>query len=132
MILFKTERQEAEWPDIAGKLKQLVELLNIYMHLKYNIDPMVTELMRTQEEQDDIYGKKADKATRDKYKKKPWQSVHQYGRGADIRTHDWERNQVKDALFILNTIVYDPKRPRKKTAIHHNIGTGEHIHIQVM
>ena len=132
MITFKDDRQKAEWADISGKLKQLIEMLALYMWLKYGRQIMITELKRTQDEQDDIYGKKADKETKAKYKKKPWKSVHQFDRGADIRTYDWERNEVKDALFILNTIVYDKARSRKKTAIHHDLGTGEHIHIQVM
>ena len=132
MIQFKTDRQRTEWNDISGRLKQMIEMLSIFRYLRYNKEMVITELMRTQEEQDELYGKKADKETREKYNKKPWSSVHQFGRGADVRTHDWERNEVRDALFILNTIVYDVSRPRTKTAIHHDIGTGEHIHIQVM
>lgn len=132
MITFKTDRQKAEYNDISGKLRQLIEMLSLYMWLKYGRQIMITELKRTQEEQDDIYSKHSDKAVRAKYKKKAWSSVHQFDRGADIRTHDWERHEIKDALFWLNQIVYDKKRPRKKTAIYHDIGTGEHLHLQVL
>lgn len=131
MIKFKRTRISGEWDELDTKLRKILEFLYLFMEVRYNQDITITELIRTQEEQDILYGKKcSNKDTRERYKKSPWKSVHQYGRGADIRTFDWKREWIDDIMSILNKIPYDENRPHKQTAIYHDIGTGEHIHIQ--
>jgi len=85
---------------------------------------MLTCVLRTQDEQDDIY------KDNPRYKDNPWKSVHQYNRGFDLRTHDMEADMVKDLADFMNRIVYDKNRPDKKTCKVHDVGRGMHFHIQ--
>lgn len=128
MLKFKDEhhiRLVGEWGELVPRLKKIIEFLYLYIELKYNVDITITCLLRSQEEQDQIYGNE------ESYKKKPWKSVHQFFRGADIRTRGLSKNIIDDILFILNTIQYDDKRPEMKTAIYGNKRHKNHIHIQV-
>ena len=128
MIDFKTQRIREEWAGdkVHKNIKNLVSMLSYYMELEHGRDVVITDLLRTQEEQDEYY--KNDK----KYKKKPWKSVHQYGRGVDIRSHGLEQKTIEMVLNFLNMVKYDQARPHKKTAIHHDIGLSGHFHIQCM
>lgn len=59
-------------------------------------------------------------------------SVHAYGRGADIRTRDWPdylKQRVADAVNLV--FQYDPDRPHMQCAMIHDVGQGEHLHLQV-
>lgn len=121
---FKNVLIESEWNKINFDLKIIVSFLDIYIKKKYGVDIVITCLMRSQTQQDLIY--KDDP----KYKIKPWQSVHQYGRGCDVRCRDWTQEQINEALNILNLIPYDEKH---LTAIAHRgpAECADHIHIQV-
>lgn len=125
MVTFKTQRQEAEWKDakVSARLKKLVEMVADFVELIYKRDIMITELLRTQAEQDRIY------AADEKYKKAPWKSVHQEGRGCDLRTKDMTNEQVQKILALANMVPY---REGKVTALQHDVGAGMHIHIQVI
>jgi hypothetical protein len=119
---FKNVLVESQFSLIDKRLKIILLFLDYYVFERYQKELTITDLMRSQEEQDAIY------AMDENYKIKPWKSVHQVGRGADVRTFDLPKNIIDDILTLLNTLPYDDKR---KTAIHHDIGTGAHIHIQV-
>ena len=50
-------------------------------------------------------------------------------RGLDIRS--WIYNDPKKVVNDINTHwIYDPKRPEKKCAVLHDVGQGNHIHLQ--
>ena len=123
---FKTDDQFNDWHNgkIAPKLKNIIKMVDCYMMAKYGYEITVTETMRTQEQQDYIYRNNV------KYKVKPWPSVHQFGRGIDLRTRDMNPQMVADVVQLCNNIPYDKNRPSKKTAQAHNVGSGLHLHIQ--
>jgi len=50
-------------------------------------------------------------------------------RGLDTRSHVYT-NPKKIVNHINKRWIYDPKRPEKKVAMLHNVGSGEHIHLQ--
>jgi hypothetical protein len=123
---FKTPRQEEEFKAIKPKLRDIIYSAASYMLDKYKYEITITECLRTQAEQDDIY--KNDP----KYKVTPWRSVHQDGRGIDLRTNDMSKEMIADLTNFLNKIPYDPKRPEKKTCLVHDVGKGLHFHTQVV
>ena len=51
-------------------------------------------------------------------------------RGLDLRSHGLENPQAL-CDKINKAWIYDPKRPDKVCAIFHDVGQGEHIHLQV-
>ena len=124
-LKFKTQHQAEQFVLIKPKLRGILLDLAFFVARKYDLILTITELYRTQEEQNHIY------ANNPKYQKEPWKSVHQYWRGADVRV-DFSPNTLVAILKYLNSnYIYDPKRPQKPTAIVHNVGRGNHIHIQV-
>ena len=89
---------------------------------------IVTDVLRTQEEQDQIYRHLII------YKQKPWKSVHQFGKGLDIAVSNLiEIGIDPDKLVkaVNANWIYDPSRPKKKCAVRHDVGRGYHIHLQV-
>ncbi len=124
---FKTPRQEDEFIRAKAKIKEIVLSAASYMMDKYKYEIVVTEVFRSQAEQDDIYKNDPN------YKIKPWRSVHQDGRGVDLRTNDMTKAMIDDLRDYLNTIPYDPKRPEKKTCLVHEVDNhGNHFHIQTL
>ena len=57
-------------------------------------------------------------------------SVHYWGRGADIRSRIYTRNQIRELVdFIVVRFPY--QSGHYKSAIFHTAGSGYHIHTQV-
>ena len=124
MIQFKTKRIEDEFKldtSIRQDLKNILYMLAIYCEVEFDEDITITELYRTQSEQDTYY------AHIPNYNKK---SVHQFGRGADIRSRNFNENEITKIMTFLNLITYQ-EGSRYQTAKYHDIGMGSHIHIQV-
>lgn len=116
---FKNVWIKGQLPKVDERIRTILNFLDFYMQARHGLELCVTELIRTQEEQYHIYGAN--------YPKK---SVHQYGRGADVRCYNWTQAAIDDALFLLNSIPYG--KGTYKTAIYHQVGdNGIHIHIQV-
>ena len=90
----------------------------------------LTDIFRTREEQDKIYLNHKEVSVRVRYKKRPWRSVHMFGRGIDISTRYFDKPEIDKLLKLANLVPYDLNRPRKKTAIYHDVGAGAHIHVQ--
>jgi len=128
------ERLNMESGNVKQKLVNILKLGIEWASIEYpNYETFtITGVHRTQKEQDDIYGNNKDKKLAAKYKRKPWPSVHMYWRGLDIRTKDMPRGMAKRLTEFFNMIRYDKKRPKKKTAILHNVGKGNHIHLQIV
>jgi hypothetical protein len=127
IMKFKNVWVEKEIPQITDDLLTLLKASDLFCRKKWNKEVLITEIMRTREQQENIY-----KDT-PKYKGKPLSeipnSVHMYGRGADIRTHHLEMNQINELVNFLNLFPYG--KGNLLTALYHDIGTGAHIHIQV-
>lgn len=94
----------------------------LYCEVEFKKDITVTEIFRTQEEQDSYY------KDHESYKEKPWKSVHQYWRGADVRSKNFEHEEIQKITNWLNMVHYSTKH---NTCVYHDIGLGEHWHIQV-
>lgn len=58
--------------------------------------------------------------------------IHSCGRAVDISIKGLSKAQVYQIEYWLNsTFPYDPKSFKYQTALHHDVGYGDHIHIQV-
>lgn len=123
---FKDVRQQVEWETgkLPRKITNIIKFIDHYCQAKYNYEITLTEVLRTQEEQDSIYKDDPN------YKVKPWVSNHQYWRAVDLRTNDMKAGMVEDIAEVVNRITYDPKRPDKKTCVYHDVGKGIHFHLQ--
>ena len=127
MIKFKTERIEQEWRsgNLNEKIYDIINVLEMVTQHVFNKPIVVTDIYRTQEENDRIYGWVKGGKKKRKY------SVHTYWRGIDIRTNIYDEKEIKTLVRILSHIVYDEKRPRIKTAKYGDSLHLDHIHIQV-
>lgn len=120
---FKTARQRQEWNggDLTPRLRSLV-LFTESLLKQHGIELTITCFMRTEKEQAWLYRRR---------KRKP-RSVHEFGRGADVRTRDWPEGLAIEIRDKVNeTFRYDASRPALKSAIWHDVGAGEHLHLQV-
>ncbi len=131
MILFKTPRQQAEFDTIDSRLRIIIYAIDGFVNYKFQdtktrlpVEITITDLFRTQSEQDEIYKNDLN------YQIKPWKSVHQYRRGADIRIWEFNKSQQDDLLNFLNVFfTYYSDHP---TALIHQVdNNGLHMHIQV-
>lgn len=111
-------------------LYNLVQDLCQYVEDKYQKDVIITMILRTQEEQDAIYKGKTSSDGR-KYDETPWKSPHQFGNSIDIRSHVFTKKEIYDIENYLNS-KYDNTNYHKWTAKNHNVGLGDHFHIQYL
>jgi len=111
---------QEEFNKCDNRLRFIVFALAMYLYYKYKYCITITSVMRTQKEQDSIYGDNPE------YKKQKWQSVHQFGRGIDIRDSDMVDAIKNDAYLFLEQVIYNGD---KHTALNHNV-QGLHFHIQ--
>ena len=110
MINFKTKVIETQWNSdyLNTKLRLLVMVIGMYMLLHYKVVMTITSIFR-----------EGDKG------------VHGYWRGVDIRVHDFKSGEAEELTNWINKMFdYDPKRILS-VAVHHNVGQGDHIHLQV-
>jgi len=127
MINFLNKRIEYEFnydAVLEDKLKKIVYILSLYCEVEFNKDITITHIYRTEMEQNDIYHKS------EKYQNKPWKSVHQFGRGVDVRSHNFNKIEIEKIKSFINGITYR-EGSATLTCIHHDIGLGEHFHLQV-
>ena len=122
LIDFKTDKQRTEWS--SGKLSQniinIVLILAFVSYLIFQKKIMITEIFRTQEENNKIYGDTKHIST------------HTYYRAVDLRTSIYTANQASFLSAIANCFQYDPKRPAKNTALYGDKLHLNHIHLQVL
>lgn len=120
-IKFKTDRIEKEFDQLYSKNMDLYQIVVFAMYAsqtKYKKDLIITEVYRTQEEQDKYY----------KGKNK-FRSPHQDWKAVDIRTFHLETKEIKDLVKIINSR-YNSTSKYIPVAFYHDIGLGKHIHIQ--
>ena len=127
MIQYKTDRQKREWEsnDLSWRLRYLVEAVARYSFVEFKKEIVITDLIRTQEEQDEIYKNNV------RYQESPWKSVHQFGRGCDLRTSIYTVSEIEILKDFANFFTYDKDRPKKQTCLVHDVGVGLHFHLQV-
>ena len=117
---FKEDHMIAEFWSISPYLRRLLCEAEIFLHDAGEYDVVVTQLIRSDAEQAELY---KNKQTKSKV------SVHQFGRGADIRLTA-PISIMEDLVdFLCKNYTYDPGRPGLSTAILHG-GTAQHVHIQ--
>ena len=122
-ILFKSHNLQLEFMNIDGRLQTIIYALAGFTVFKFGKAITLTELLRSQEMQDRYY------SDSQQYLANPWKSVHQYGRGADVSLSFYTDEEVKEIeQFLNNTFKYVGT---VKTALIHNVGFGNHLHIQV-
>lgn len=135
-ILFKNDstRLKDEFTKYIIKDGKNKELQNIIFdlvdyvgdNLKKNIT--ITMIYRTQEEQDGIYAGKVNDYGR-KYNKRPWKSPHQFYHAVDIRSSNFTSYEIVQIEDYLNC-KYNQSNYYGWTARCHNVGKGDHFHIQ--
>jgi hypothetical protein len=89
----------------------------------FNKKAVVTMIYRTDEEQDSIYKDDA------KYKVKKFKSPHQFYHAFDLRSKNLESPQIDLLVNHLNN-KYNKNNYYKWTAKDHNVGLGNHFHVQ--
>ncbi|MCP4988371.1 MAG: hypothetical protein GY928_20665 [Colwellia sp.] len=115
---FKNVGLKQQFKQIDSRLRVMLSFLDLFTTKKYNDEIVITELIRTQQQQELIYGVGTKK-----------KSVHLYGRGADVRVSNFKDSQITEILDLLNKIPYG--KGSYKTAIRHDVDFGDHIHVQV-
>jgi hypothetical protein len=127
-ILFKNDsaRLKKEYEDLQESNAHLFDLINDlakFINKKFEKDLTITMILRTQEEQDEIY--KNDP----KYKVRKFKSPHQFSHAVDLRSRDFTKDEISAIEDYLNT-EYNPTNFYKWTARDHNVGLGDHLHLQ--
>lgn len=125
-ILYESNTIRQEVKKFISVNKELAEVL-IYINelsLKhFGIPVVVTHAYRTQETQDRLY--KNDP----KYLKKKFTSPHQYNHAFDLRSRIYTKEQIKFLEDEVNK-KFNLLNFYKWTAKFHNVGHGDHFHIQ--
>lgn len=112
---------EKEFDELDSRLRIILFALEGYLKHKYNTSLIITHLWRSQKEQDEIYKNDPE------YQKRPFKSVHQYYRGADISISTVSGKKIANWLNV--NFFYAPGKP---TALVHTVASwGIHLHIQV-
>lgn len=118
---FKTTRIEKEFSQLYNKNIDLYQIVIFAMYAsqsRYKKDLIITEVYRTQKEQDRYYKNK-----------KKFRSPHQDWKAVDIRTFHLETSEIKDLVKTINKR-YNSTSRYIPTSFYHGIGLGKHIHIQ--
>lgn len=128
IIYFKngSKRLQDEFVALVDNNKDLHELIVdtcAYCKAEFNKDIVITMLYRTQEEQDEIYKDNA------KYKEKKFKSPHQFNHAVDLRSSTFTKEEIDNLVNYLNK-VYNSTNYYKFTAMCHDVGHGDHFHIQ--
>ncbi len=131
MIRFKHTALQGEFEEapnedgakLSSGLRLIVFALAGFADYHFGKDVVITHILRSQAQQDEFYRENP------RYKGKPWKSVHQLGRGIDIRSSLFNRGEIDRIIGYLNLhFLYGGGKP---TALYHNIGRGAHLHLQV-
>ena len=129
---FKVQSLENEFRGLSivggfkfrSKLGLITYVLDNFCQYHFGKELVITEVLRTLDMQDKYY--KDDPV----YQKKTFLSVHMFGRGIDIRSSDFDEVQIQKMLDFVNT-AFPYGDGEHDTAIFHNVGQGEHIHLQI-
>jgi len=125
-VRFKNDRVEKEWESMKLDFRLVIIVGFIDWWCKKYVnridgkkkDIQITCIYRTQSEQEAIYGKGTKKL-----------STHQYWRAVDIGVNAFSTETKKELVDILN--LHLKNMGNSKVCVWHNIGLGDHFHIQV-
>lgn len=106
-------------------LSDLLFDLRDYVQDKFGKDIYLTQIYRLQEEQDEYY------KNNERYKKKKFKSPHQFYHAFDLSVYrsNFSDEECEDIIEYL-TQKYDENNYYKTTAFRHDIGHGDHFHVQ--
>lgn len=121
ILEFKSDNLKSELEIIDSRLRCIIYALAGFMYYKFGKSLMITELLRTQEMQDEYY--KDDPV----YQAKKFVSVHQVGRGADLSLKYYTQPEINSVSEFLKQFIYVGK---VNTFLIHDMGFGQHLHIQ--
>lgn len=116
MINFKRRSLQAEWGNLLYLNTKLVYIVLTLSDILGGI--VITHILRTEEQQRKFYPRNPRK-----------KSVHQYWRGVDIRTRGLDKDLLRYAIERIN-YQFPYGKGKVKTCVHHDIGKGDHLHIQ--
>lgn len=120
-IKYKTDRIKGEYEQLFEKnleLYQIVKNLEFTAKVWFQKDIIITEVYRTQKEQNKYYRGK-----------KQFISPHQRWLAIDIRSRNFTKTEVRALVDIINKNS-DYRNTYIPTAFYHDVGLGPHIHIQ--
>jgi len=121
MIKFKNPALKNEFENLHPHLRKILFWLAGYAEYHWDMPVVITELFRTQAEQEAIYGAGTEK-----------KSVHQYGRGADISVVPMNGVVPPEEIAEKINANFPYSKLGLNTALYHEVGNrGKHIHIQV-
>ena len=134
MIRFKTDKLFAQF--YSEKLDKRLRTILYSVLGELNESSVlfycnITDVFRTQEEQDRIYKDDPE------YQKQKWESVHQYWRGIDFIIEDseginYDKNFHENLVNKINNSIQYNDKQNHNTALYHEVGfNGVHIHLQV-
>jgi len=98
----------------------MYEIVNFCYKYNYS-QPIVTHIERDMAKHIEIYREKA--ATT------PSPHLDRPCRGIDIRTSQWTKEQADHIVRYINSVFVDKDYPYPN-ALYHNVGRGDHLHIQ--
>lgn len=123
-MLFKTDEEKEEFHEIDTGVQHMLLFMDAYSQHHFGVELYVTELVRSDEEQDDIYGDD------EVYQNHPWKSYHQLKLAADLR-YNLDFNQwselltMTERLFMhleFNCVVHTPDNEE---------GWIPHVHVEL-
>lgn len=128
--LFKNDSSRLQWEldNLYGNNIGLYELIFDvcdFCKKQFNLSVIITMIYRTPQEQDEIY--KDDP----KYKVNKFSSPHQFWQGVDIRSLIFDPKEIETLVNYINN-KYNGTNFYTWSAKCHNIGKGEHFHIQFL
>ncbi len=134
---------QSQFREMDNRLQFIAYSIMGFVHQTFGKDLVITEIFRTEEQQREYYRQPKTGP----YKK----SVHQFGRGLDFGIRPYRPTdldawpyevatgnpvieeaeaQTIDAWFSA-IVSYDDERPEYDSIVHHDVGLGDHLHLQV-
>jgi hypothetical protein len=105
-MLFDNHHLEPQFELIQPNLRAVLLELDWFTWRKFNKEITITSLLR-----DD--------------------GIHACARGGDVRSYTFTPSEQNAILVHVNgNYVYDPNRPEYNVIILHDVGQGEHFHLQ--
>lgn len=126
---FKTMRilREFNNPSLDFRVRAIVFAISGYTQHVFNKPTILTEIWRSDSEQDKIYGKNSGKP-----------NIHKWWRAIDLRTMHLTLDEINDLILFLNHFIYTQRDGKKfPTVLYHEVKDSEgkllgyHFHIQV-
>lgn len=129
MVKNDSKRLIKEIWELRSRNRALLQLLfDVRNYVKKNFGKhvVITMIYRTDQEQDKIYQGVVRRGRL--YDANPWKSPHQFFHAIDLRSSLYTDDQINELVDYLNN-TYNSRNYYNFTAKCHNVGLGEHFHI---